>query len=719
MIPLSPTDIGTISSLDRRELLRGLAVAGSLSGLAGPVWAAAGETAATGGRTRIIHGVTLTDPFGWLDDAALDDPQVIRLRAEFDAAAHQVMTRLEALTRRLRAEADAASPLPSDPTPVPDGAYGYWSDWSQGRRQLWRIHLASGARQLLLDAAETDADGKAIGNVVAWGISPDDATLAFATVAVPEHHDIRFKHIATGQLRTEVVRDVGVQITSERLVWTADGRGIVYGEVDASGRPWRARIHWLGRPQVGAPIIHEETDPGFFIEIRQTSSGRFAVIHSSSVDTTEARLVDRENTDSVRLVSARRAGRLYAVDHGGGDALDILTNDTHPNFRLVNAPLGQPDRWSELVPAQDRTGLAWHQAFHRHLVVAERHEGNSRVRVFDRASATWRIVDIPEPVAVVGFDRWTAGPEANREPEPAQLRLGVETFAQPKALYEYSFAEGALKKLQAGTAASGLYLAERLQATSPDGTIIPMSMIRPRTGPLHGAVLYGYGAYGVPSDPDFDTQRFSLLTRGVAYVIAHVRGGGDLGGAWHDAGRGAARGKPVDDFIACAQALVAQGIVPPGKIVSTGRSAGGWLVGAALNRAPDVWAGVMADVPYVDVLNALLDPERPLSATETSEVGDVIQDPAAFARVLRLCAYQNVPARKLPPVYLTASLADVRIPWSGVLKYVARLRAAHPDNAVALRLDRDGNHWGPADRETRDLWRAERVAFALNALDLV
>ncbi|MGQ3230603.1 MAG: prolyl oligopeptidase family serine peptidase, partial [Blastomonas fulva] len=188
---------------------------------------------------------------------------------------------------------------------------------------------------------------------------------------------------------------------------------------------------------------------------------------------------------------------------------------------------------------------------------------------------------------------------------------------------------------------------------------------------------------------------------------------------WHDEGRGAARGKPIDDFIACAQALVAQGIVPPGKIVSTGRSAGGWLVGAALNRAPDVWAGVMADVPYVDVLNALLDPERPLSATETSEVGDVIKDPAAFARVLRLCAYQNVPARKLPPVYLTASLADVRIPWSGVLKYVARLRAAHPDNAVALRLDRDGNHWGPADRETRDLWRAERVAFALKALDLV
>jgi len=339
--------------------------------------------------------------------------------------------------------------------------------------------------------------------------------------------------------------------------------------------------------------------------------------------------------------------------------------------------------------------------------------------VFDRASATWRIIDIPEPVAVVGFDRWTAGPEANREPEPAQLRLGVETFAQPKALYEYSFAEGALKKLQAGTAASGLYLAERLQAIAPDGTIIPMSMIRPRTGLLHGAVLYGYGAYGVPSDPDFDTQRFSLLTRGVAYVIAHVRGGGDLGGAWHDAGRGEARGKPVDDFIACARALVAQGIVPPGKVVSMGRSAGGWLVGAALNRAPDVWAGVMADVPYVDVLNALLDPERPLSATETSEVGDVIQDPAAFARVLRLCAYQNVPARKLPPVYLTASLADVRIPWSGVLKYVARLRAAHPDNAVALRLDRDGNHWGPADRETRDLWRAERVAFALKALDLV
>jgi len=329
--------------------------------------------------------------------------------------------------------------------------------------------------------------------------------------------------------------------------------------------------------------------------------------------------------------------------------------------------------------------------------VAERHEGSSRVRVFDRASAIWRIIDVPEPVAVVGFDRWTAGPEANREPDPAKQRLGVETFAQPKALFDYSFADGTLEALQAESAASGRYVTERLQTTALDGTTIPMSMIRPRAGVLRGAVLYGYGAYGVPSDPDFDPQRFSLHTRGVAYVIAHVRGGGDLGGAWHDAGRGSARGKPVDDFIACGQALVAQGLVPAGKIVSMGRSAGGWLVGAALNRAPDLWAGMIADVPFVDVLTSLVNPKSPVASAELSEVGDVINDPAAFARVLRLCAYQNIPTRKLPPVYLTASLADVRIPWSGVLKYVARIRAAHPDNAVTLRLDQDGNHWGPAD----------------------
>lgn len=719
MIPSPPALPDPISALDRRGLLRGIMAAGTLPWLAGPAWATARAAAAADARTRTLHGVTIADPFGWLDDAALDDPKVIQLMTDFQTAAHQAMAPLGALTRELRGEADAARPSAAHPAPVPDGAFGYWSDWSQGRRQLWQIHLASGDRQLLLDAAQADDSGKPLGNCVAWGLSPDGAMLAFATVATPEHHDIRFKHLATGRLLADVVHDAGVQITSERLVWTADSRGIIYGEVDASGRPSRARIFWLGNPQDEGPTLHDEPDPAFFVEIRQTSSGRFALINAVSVDTAEVRIVDRESPAAVQLVSPRRRGRMYVADHGGGAALDILTNDTHPNFRLVTAPLEQPDRWTDLVAAQDRTGLAWHQAFRRHLVVAERHEGSSRVRVFDRAGSTWRTISIPDPVAVVGFDRWTAGPEANREADPAKLRLGVETFARPKALYDYNFADGTLAAVRADSGASGRYVTERLQATAPDGTVIPISLIRPRQGALRGAVLYGYGAYGVPSDPDFDPQRSSLLDRGVAYGIAHVRGGGDLGGAWHDAGRGPARGKPVDDFIACGTALVAQGIVPQGKIVSMGRSAGGWLVGAALNRAPDLWAGVMADVPYVDVLSTLLDPNRPLAAAETSEVGDILNDPAAFARVLRLCAYQNVPERRLPPVYLTASLADVRIPWSGVLKYVARLRAAHPENAVALRLDRDGNHWGPADPETADTWRAERVAFTLMALDLV
>ncbi len=718
MIPPTSAHLTFASEHDRRGVLRSAVIAGGLPCLATPVWAATDEAGATGAVTRIVHGVTITDPFGWLDTAALDNPQVTALMAEFFAASDRIMAPLDPLVRKLQEEASAAIPPATAPVPVRDGEYGYWSDWSQGRRQLWRVHLASGTRQLLLDAAESGADDKPLGYFVAWGLSPDGLTLAFATVATPEHHDIRFKDLATGRLLVDVVRDAGVQITSERLVWTGDSRGIVYGEVDNTGRPWRARIYRLGTPQSEGPVLHEEADPAFFVEIGQTTSGRFALINAVSTSTSDVRLVDRHMVGTVRLVSPRRDGRLYTVDHGGGDSLDIITNDTHPNFRIVQAPLEQPDHWTELVAPKDRTGLTWHQAFRRHLVVSERHEGSSRVRVFDRAGSEWRSIDLPDPVAIVGFDRWTAGPEANREADPAKLRIGAETFARPKALYDFNYAAGTLEALQARSGTSDRFMTERLQATAPDGTIIPMSMIRPRHGALRGAVLYGYGAYGVPSDPDFDPQRFSLLTRGVAYVIAHVRGGGDLGGAWHDAGRGDARGKPIDDFIACAEALVSQGFVPRGKIVSMGRSAGGWLVGAGLNRAPDLWAGVMADVPFVDVLTTLLSPTSSVAAAELSEVGDVVNDAAAFGRVLRLCAYQNIPARRLPPVYLTASLADVRIQWGGVLKYVARLRAAHPDNAVALRLDRDGNHWGPADPATGEKWRAERVAFALTALEI-
>jgi len=307
MIPSTPAlPDSAIGALDRRGMMHGLMLAGVLPALVSPAWAKAGEAAATGARNRVIHGITITDPFGWLDDAALDDPMVTQLMVEFDGAANQAMAPLAAINRQLRDEANATSPLSSPPVPVPDGAFGYWSDWSQGRRQLWRIDVANDARQLLLDAEENDTDGKPIGNFVAWGLSPDGAMLAFATVATPEHHDIRFKQIATGELLADVVHDAGVQITSERLVWTADSCGIIYGEVDSSGRPWRARIHWLAKPQAEGPILYDETDPAVFVEIRQTTSGRFAVITAVSVDTAEVRIVDQESPNAVQLVSPRR-----------------------------------------------------------------------------------------------------------------------------------------------------------------------------------------------------------------------------------------------------------------------------------------------------------------------------------------------------------------------------------------------------------------------------
>ncbi len=707
----------TAAATDRRTLLKGLFGAGLLAGL--PLAPAlASEVAATGIRTRVVHGITITDPFGWLDEATLDDPQVVQLMDEVASASEKVMAPLGELVSKLRAEADAATPAAPAPAPVWDGDYGYWSQWKTGGRQLWRVHRVTGEQQMLLDAAEPGPDGRPIGDFAAWGLSDDGTTLAFAVLDTPEIYSVRFKVVATGRLLDDVIRNVGVFITSERLVWTADSRGLIYNEVDVSGRAWRARIHWLGQPNTADPVVFTETDPAFFVWIRQSTSGQFAMINTGQISYEEVWLLDRAKPETPRLVSLRKPGRSYAVDHGGGDTLDILTNDTHPNFRLVSAPLAHPDRWSELLPAQDRTGITALQAFRRHLVLTERHEGATRVRMFDREARIWRTVDFPDAVAVAGFDRWTAGPEANREPDPDKLRLGVESFATPKALFEYSFADGTLASLRTGSRAPEGFVSERLFATAPDGTMIPMSMIRPRGQDLRGAVLYGYGAYGISSDPNFDPQRFSLLNRGVAYVIAHVRGGGDLGGAWHEAGRGERRGQPVEDFMACARALTAQGIVPAGKIVSSGSSAGGWLVAAALNRAPELWAGVMANVPFLDVLTGLLDPQSPVAAAELSEVGDVVNDPRAFARVLRLCAYQNIPTRKLPPVYLTASLADVRIPWQGVLKYVARVRKAHPDNLVALRLDRDGNHWGPADPLTAERWQAERIAFTLSALGM-
>ncbi|MCB2075467.1 MAG: S9 family peptidase [Novosphingobium sp.] len=663
------------------------------------------------------HGITVTDDYAWLRDPGypqVTDKEVLdHLEAEnawFEArmAPHQPL--VDMLFRELRARIKEADKS----VPQKDGDYLYWIEFEEGAeyKKWWRRPVAAGddgeADQLILDEVAL-AQGKEYFRLGAISVSQNGKLLAYSIDDNgSERFTVRVKDLETGQLLPDEIPG-----TLSALVWVAGDTGLVYSLANENWRTDNARLHWLGQDTASDIEIYHEDDEGFRVSSSLSANEKWLIISTSDHETSEVRLVPvAEPLADPILVRPREKGVEYDADEREG-TLYIHANDTHENFRLATAPLDNPGKWTTLIEGSDEFYLTGVDLFRDFYVIEGRRGGLDQVEL--------RYYDDPgrnEPI-VFPEASYTAGLSDNPEWGVDKLRLSYQSMVSPATVYDYHVADKRLEVLKVQEIPSGydasLYVTERLEIPARDGTIIPVSILmrkdREPAGPLH---LYGYGAYGIAIEPGFSTSRLSLVDRGFAYAIAHIRGGDDLGRAWYKAGKLERRTNTFNDFVDVARALVDRGFTMPGRISISGGSAGGELMGAVVNSDPDLFGAVVAHVPFVDVLATMLDADLPLTPGEWPEWGNPIEDKAAFELIRSYSPYDNVKAQAYPPMLVTAGLNDPRVTYWEPAKWVARLRELKTDsNELLLKTNMGAGHGGKSGRFESLRETAEEFAFIL------
>ena len=673
-----------------------------------------------------VHGITVEDPYHWLKDQSypkVDDPDVLAyLEAEndyFDA----VMAPHKELTDTIFAEIKARQKPDDANVPVKDGGYFYqWRFEAEGQYRIWSRWPATGQgadkgptaeAAVILDEPAL-AEGADYFRLGALSVSNDGRLMAYSTdMTGAERFTLRVKALDTGELLGEVIEN-----TSGNPVWSADDGSFFYTVVDDNWRPYQVRRHVLGRSVEDDTIIYEEQDPGFFVAVSSTSSDRYAVISSGDHVTAEVYLVPADAPASdPRLVAARREDHDYTLDHQG-DRFVIRTNDTHKNNRLVTAPDDDPSEaaWETLLAGSDERYITGFQAFADFLAVEERINGLDQIRLIDRSGESTHI-QFPETAYRVGIG-------ANEEFDSGTLRLGYESMVTPDTVFDYDLDAAELRTRKVQEIPSGYdasaYATERIMAPARDGVRVPVSIVYRKDTPTDGSAplyLYGYGAYGYGMSPSFSTTRLSLLDRGFIYAIAHIRGGDELGYHWYEAGKLDQRTNTFNDFVDVARHLIAHGFTQQGRIAIAGGSAGGELMGAAVNQAPELWGAVAAHVPFVDVVNSMLDTSLPLTPIEWPEWGNPIEDKAAFEYMYSYSPYDQLKSGHYPPILVTAGLNDPRVTYWEPAKYVAKLRTLkEDDNPLVLKTNMGAGHGGKSGRYDSLYEVAEEYTFMLWSL---
>ena len=660
------------------------------------------------------HGETLSDPFHWLRDPGYPEVKSPDILAYLDAEnrwfeAH--MAPLKPLTATIFEELKGRVPPEDASVPVRQGAHDYWWKFDNGAqyRNWYRRAQTGGPDQLILSEPLL-AKGKAYFRLAGLRVSPDGSRLAYAyDDSGAERFTLKVRDIVTGQdIATIATNSIGVP------EWTADSAALAWTEVNDNWRSFRIRLHTLGGTSPDA-TLYEEPDQGFSVGVGTSQDGQWLVIATGDKVTTEVRLLPRAAPMSAPLlVRPRAVGLEYDVDVSG-DTLFIRANDTHPNFRIATASLSAPGTWTSLIEGSQRHYIRGLTAFEGYLAIAEREDGLDQIRLRFRDGKETRI---PFPEA-----SYTASLGENREPDAPQLRLSYSSMITPATIYDYDLASGQLLTRKVQTIPSGYdpsrYETERLLLPARDGTMVPVSLVYAKgwkkdgSAPLH---LYGYGAYGYAIPPGFSASRLSLLDRGIAFAIAHIRGGDDLGHHWYLDGKLEKRTNSFNDFVDVARALAARGYGSQGHISASGGSAGGELMGAVVNQAPSLWRAIVADVPFVDVLNTMLDETLPLTPGEWPEWGNPITDKAAFDTIRSYSPYDQLKAGAYPPMLITAGLNDPRVTYWEPAKYVAKLRTLKTDsNPLLLKTNMGAGHGGKSGRYAALEELAEEYAFLLQS----
>jgi oligopeptidase B len=660
------------------------------------------------------HGVTIEDPWHWLRDPKypeVDDPDVLAyLHAEndyFQGWAKQHEGLIDGLFEEMKGR------IKEDDSSVPlrDGDFLYWWAFKPGAqyRSWFRKPVVGGDDQIVFDEP-VEAAGKDYFRLGALQVSPDGKLLAtLVDDNGSERFALRIRELATGK-DLETVTEVGIG----QPLWTSDSAGIVFTEVNDQWRSYRARYHRLGATPADAVTLYEETEElGFSVGLHKSKDESLIFVATGDNATSEVRFVSAADpSQPLTLISPRQPTREYHVDAAHGK-LWIHTNDDHVNFRLAEADPASPGDWRTVIPGSDRVYLTGVSSYRDHLAISSRVDGLDQLTLRTYAGEESRIP--------FGEASYTAFFHGNPEYAPDAYRLGYSSMVTPMTTYDYHPDSDRLETLKVQEIPSGYdasqYATERLMVTARDGAKVPVSIVYKKGFEKNGEgklFLYAYGAYGIAIPPAFNSNRISLTDRGWACAIAHIRGGDDLGHQWFLDGKLDKRANTFNDFVDVAKGLAAAKFTRPGNIAINGGSAGGELMGAVVNSDPELWGAVVADVPFVDVLNTMLDDTLPLTPGEWPEWGNPITDKAVFDLIRGYSPYDNVKAQGYPPMLITGGLTDPRVTYWEPAKWAAKLRATKTDaNLLLLNINMGAGHGGKSGRWEKLHEVAETYAFIL------
>ncbi len=677
--------------------------------------------------TTTHHGRSRTDDYAWLRadnwQEVMRDPAKLAadIRAYLEAEnAHTaaVLKHTEALQERLFAEMKGRIKEDDSSVPAPDGPYAYAVRYVIGAEhpRLVRTPRSGGTEEVLLDG-DALSKGKAYFRLGGAEHSPDHRLLAWASDETgSEYFTLRLRDLASGRELADSIAE-----TTGGAVWSADGRHIFYTWLDANHRPCKVLRHEIGTEASDDVVVYEEPDPGFFVGVGKTQSGRFIVIDAHDHETSEARLVEAADPASTpRLVAARRKGVEYQVEHHG-ERLVILTNDRDAeDFRIAAVPLDAPApaNWVDLVAHRPGRLILDHVCYAGHLVRLEREDGLPRIVIR-------RLADDAEHEIAFDEEAYSLGLSPGYEFDTATIRFTYSSPTTPARVYDYDMESRARTLRKEQEVPSGhdpaRYTARRLQAPTEDGETVPVTVLSLKETPFDGSapcLLYGYGAYGIAMPAAFNTNILSLVDRGFVFAVAHVRGGKEKGYRWYREGKAEKKVNTFTDFISAAEHLIDTGVTARRRVLAQGGSAGGMLMGAVANMAPELFLGIVAEVPFVDVLNTMLDDSLPLTPPEWPEWGNPLDSAEAFDAIAAYSPYDNVRPQAYPHILALAGLTDPRVTYWEPAKWVARLRATRTDdNLLLLRTNMDAGHAGASGRFDRLKEVALIYAFVLTVAE--
>ncbi len=662
-----------------------------------------------------INGRKLVDNYFWLREKK--NPEVKAYLEAENAYTDVVMKPTEPLQKKLYDEMLSRIKETDVDVPYQDGGYLYYSRTEAGKEYQIRCRKKgslAAPEEVLLDINEM-AEGQHFMAVAAYEVSDDGNLLAYTTDNTGfRQYTLAVKDLRTGKMLADHAEKVG------SVVWANDNKTLFYTVEDSAKRQYRLYRHTLGSGG-NDPLVYEEKDERFNLQAGKTRSKAYILLISGSHTTTEARYIPADQpTAEWKVMEPRKQNVEYYPDHNG-DFFYIRVNDTGRNFRLVQAPVSDPrsQNWQEVLPQRANVMLDDTDFFKNYYVLYERENGLPQIQVTGVNGGQTKRVEFPEPA-------YAAFQYINREYDTSKLRYTYQSFITPQSVFEYDMASGSSTLLKQKEVPGGYdrnrYQVEQVQAPASDGVKIPISVVHLKGAKLDGSeplYLYGYGSYGFPMDIFFNSNIFSMVDRGVVVAIAHIRGGGEMGKAWHDAGRMMNKRTTFSDFISCAEYLVANGYGSKDKLVIEGRSAGGLLMGAVLNMRPDLFHAAIVGVPFVDIINTMLDESLPLTVPEFEEWGNPKEKPA-FDYMISYSPYDNIEDRPYPNILVKTSFNDSQVMYWEPAKYVAKMRATRTDHHLLIlktNLDPAG-HGGASGRYDRLKEASFDYAFILTQMGI-